>query len=182
MLHNWGGNSEVIGVAYLYWDNEYHRWVFNNIAGDCIEGNYDRWRQYPMKIGHISCVSDLRGVNGVVIDEFTKHVLTDKSYEKWDGNWNAFLEAEKKKAEKAFIKKRIKRLKNAIGKKIKDNKEELAELKKRIRGYTMSMKTTTCSICGKERVYGKKKSDMFICNFCVLEEERKDEKYKNFNN
>lgn len=37
----------------------------------------------------------------------------------------------------------------------------------------MSMNTTTCSKCGKDRVYGKKDNDKFVCSFCILEEERK---------
>ena len=136
LLHNWGNNSEVIGVAYLYWDEEGHRWDFNNIAGNWIESSYDRWRQSPKKIGHISQVSDLRGINDVTIDEFTCHTLIDESYEKWDGNWSGFLKKEKKKADKAFIEKRIKRIKrikSSINKKIKDNKKELAELEKELK-------------------------------------------------
>ena len=75
LLHNWGwdNSDQIIGVAKVVYDTEYHAWSFEMIAGNYIESSYDRWRQSPRVIGSVS--------EGITDKEFKDYSIDD--VEEW---------------------------------------------------------------------------------------------------
>lgn len=59
-LYNWSiHHSEQIGVAEIYWDDQFKQWDYKMIEGDSIEDRYDIWRAPREIIGNIYENSEL---------------------------------------------------------------------------------------------------------------------------
>ena len=77
-LHNWGSTSEVIAIAVVSYDTQYHQWNMDAIAGNSVDDRYDLFRTSPKKIGEV--------VNG-------ENVYIGK-WKKISENFDLFLEKE----------------------------------------------------------------------------------------
>ena len=111
LLHNWGRNqTQIIGVATVIYDKDFHCWDFDMIAGEYIEGNYDKWRQKPKIIGNI--------FNGLLDHKYKKYVVnTDDCIN--SHNWDILIEEH-------LLKANVKALENMI---IKEE-EKIAVIRK----------------------------------------------------
>ncbi len=148
LLHNWGFNNsdEVIGVAFLYWDKEYHGWDFGMIAGYEVEDNYDKWRQCPRIIGNI-----WDGFNEASKEEFKEITKNDYNNILSDVTWNDFLAQEKIKHEIKFQKRESEKIKRIYAKKNKVLQEEIAKNEAKISELKTREADLIAKIKGEEK-------------------------------
>jgi len=120
-IHNWNifrikpKQKQPIGIGYIKWDSDYHKWDFVMMVGHEIEDEFNKWRTSPKKIGTVLSVNPLI------------YTITDKKVFAWmntRAELKSYLLYHKYKASKEIMEERNK----LFG--FTENKDNINKIKK----------------------------------------------------
>lgn len=136
LLNNWGidNGNQIIGVAQVVWDSEYHKWDFTMIAGSYIESEYDRWRQCPKIIGNMW--------DGIIVDEYKHLSISDEE------KWKELLKQSSIQAEIRYEKRRTARVRKSNILKLEEKQDEIKEINKTLEKLKQQEKEAIAKIKG----------------------------------